>query len=177
MIVSLGGGNVTTIVNNAADVEIAGLEFEFTAQITKGLSGFLNYGYLDAEFTDFTVSDSEGNPVDNSGLELRNAPESTLGVGLDYFLPLSFGEFSAHYNYWWRDEYHTILNNDPIGLVEDAGFHNASIDMVFGENYRVSVYGRNLGDERFARVVPIGITTWGNYNPPEHYGIEFTAEF
>ena len=39
VIVSLGGGNVTTIVNNAADVEIAGLELEFTAQITKRSPG------------------------------------------------------------------------------------------------------------------------------------------
>ena len=51
------------------------------------------------------------------------------------------------------------------------------LDLTFGDHYRLSVYGRNLGDERFARVVPIGISTWGNYNPPEHYGVEFTAEF
>lgn len=177
VITNLGDGNVTTIVNNAADVEIAGLELEFTAQITRGLSAFLNLGFLDAEFTDFTVSDSEGNKVDNSGLELRNAPEKTLGLGLDYYLPLSFGMFSAHYNYRWRDEYHTILNNNPIGLVDSGDFHNASLDLNIGDHYRISVYGRNMGDERYARVIPIGISTFGQYSPPEHYGVEFTAEF
>ena len=177
VITNLGDGNVTTIVNNAADVEIAGLELEFTAQITRGLSGFLNYGYLDAEFSDFEVSDSDGNVVDNSGLELRNAPESTVGLGLDYYLDLGFGELSVHYNYRWRDEYHTILNNNPIGLVDSGGFHNASIDLAIGEHYRVSVYGRNLGDERYARVIPIGISTFGQYSAPDHYGVEITAEF
>ena len=177
VIVNLGDGNVTTIVQNAADAEIAGLELELTAQITAGLSAFINYGYIDAEFTDFTVSDSEGNEVDQSDLELRNAPEQNVNVGLDYYLPLSFGEFSLHYNYRWRDEYHTIIDNKPKGLVESAGFHNASIDLNFLENYRVSVYGRNIGDERYARVVDIGISSWGSYNSPEQYGIEFTLDF
>ena len=177
VITNLGGGNVTTIVNNAADAEISGLELEFTAQLTRGLTAFLSIGFLDAEFSKFIVSDAQGNEVDNSGLELRNAPEQTVGAGLSYFVPLSFGEFSAHYNYRWRDEYHTILDNNPQGLVDSGDFHNASIDLSFGEHYRLSVYGRNMGDERYARVVPIGITTFGSYSPPEHYGVEFTANF
>jgi iron complex outermembrane recepter protein len=177
VIVNLGGGNVTTIVQNAADAEITGIELELTAAITSGLSGFINFGYIDAEFTEFIVSDNDGNIVDQSDLELRNAPEQTINVGLDYYLPFSFGEFSAHYNYRWRDEYHTILNNNPKGLVESGGFHNASLDMTFGEHYKVSVYGRNIGDERYARVVDIGISSWGSYNSPEQYGVEFSLAF
>jgi iron complex outermembrane recepter protein len=177
VLVNLGEGNVTTIVYNAADVEITGLELEFVAQITSGLSAFLNYGYLDAEFTDFTISDDDGNAVDNSSLELRNAPEQTVGVGLDYFLPLSFGEFSAHYNYRWRDEYHTMLDNNPKGLVDAGGFHNASIDLTFGDHYKLSVYGRNMGNERYARAVDFGLVSWGNYNSPEQYGVEFSLSF
>ncbi|KZX59327.1 hypothetical protein A3709_13585 [Halioglobus sp. HI00S01] len=135
MITNLGDGNVTTIVNNAADVEISGLELELTAQISRGRSGFLNTGFIDAEFSDFTVSDSEGNPVDNSGLELRNAPESTLNVGLDYYLPMGAIELGLHYNYRWRDEYHTILNNDERGLVDAGGFHSSSVDLNWGEHF------------------------------------------
>lgn len=177
VIVNLGNGNVTTIVLNAADAEISGLELEFVTQITSGLSAFLNYGFIDADFTNFKVSDSEGEVVDNSGLNLRNAPEQTFSLGLDYFLPLSFGELSAHYNYQWRDEYDTLITNDPKGLVDAGGFHNASIDMTFGEHYKVSVYGRNMGNERYARVVDIGISSWGSYNSPEQYGVEFSLAF
>ncbi|MEH6582051.1 MAG: TonB-dependent receptor [Halioglobus sp.] len=177
VIVNQGNGNITTIVLNAADAEIAGVELEFTAQITGGLSAFFNLGIIDAEFTEFIVSDLEGNIVDNSDLELRNAPETNIGLGLDYFLPLSFGELGAHYTYRWRDEYHTILNNNPKGLVESAGFHNASLDLMFGEHYRVSVYGRNIGNERYARVVDIGLSSWGNYNSPEQYGVELSLAF
>ncbi|TDG14848.1 TonB-dependent receptor [Seongchinamella unica] len=177
VITDLGDGNVTTIVNNAADVEIWGLEAEFNAQFTAGLSGFFNAGYLNAEFSDFMVSDQEGNPVDNSGLELRNAPEYTFAAGLNYYLTLGEVEVGMHYNYRWRDEYHTILNNDPRGLVDAGGFHNASVDLRFGEHYLLSVYGRNMGDERYARVIPIGISTFGQYSPPENYGVELTVNF
>ena len=130
---------------------------------------------IDAEFSEFTVLDSEGNPVDNSGLELRNAPESTVNVGLDYYLPVGFAELSLHYNYRWRDEYHMILNNDERSLVESAGFHNASFDMEFSENSTISVYGRNLGDERYARVIPIGISPFGQCSPPKRYGVELNV--
>ena len=171
-VIDLGGGNVTTIVYNAADAEIAGLELELAAQITAGLSGFLNFGFLDAEYKDFFAAG-----VDVSDRELRNAPEQTVGVGLDYNANLGFGELGLHYNYHWRDEFHTVLSNDERGLVDSGGFHNASIDLTFAENYKLSVYGRNIGDERFQRAVPIGISGWGNPNQPEHYGVEFTVEF
>lgn len=171
-VVDLGGGNVTTIVYNAADATIYGLELELTAQITTGLTGFLNLGFLDAEYDDFIAAG-----VDVSDRELRNAPEQTVGLGLDYNADLGFGELGLHYNYQWRDEYHTVLSNDIRGLVDSGDFHNASIDLTFAENYRVSVYGRNIGDERYQRAVPIGITGWGNLNQSEQYGIEFVAEF
>ena len=101
----------------------------------------------------------------------------TIGIGLDYILPVSFGEIGMHYNYQWREEYHTIIDNAPIGLVDAGGFHNASIDVAFSDSYRLSVYGRNLGDERYARVIPIGVSTFGQYSAPKHYGIELIAEF
>ena len=70
---------------------------------------------------------------------------------------------------------------DPVRVansLESWTLYNARISVADVNNqWRLMLWGRNLGDERFARVVPIGITTWGNYNPPEHYGIEFTAEF
>ena len=91
--------------------------------------------------------------------------------------PVAFGEFGAHYNYQWRDEYEGNLGNDVRAHIDAGGFHNASVDLSFAENYRVSVYGRNLGDERFTRVIPIGITAFGQYNQGKHYGIELTAKF
>ena len=58
------------------------------------------------------------------------------------------------------------------------GFHNASIDLNFLDHYRVSVFGRNLSDERYARVVLIPpVSNFGQWNAPRHYGVEFTLNF
>ncbi|WP_145999132.1 TonB-dependent receptor [Oceanicoccus sp. KOV_DT_Chl] len=178
-VIDTGGGNVTTIVYNAADAKIQGLEIELTGQVTADFSAFLNIGLLDAEFTDFEVGvlGSPGVTVDVSDRELRNAPDTTIAIGVDYVTLISVGEFGAHYNYRWRDEVHSVLTNDERGLADSAGFHNASLDLTIDEKYKVSVYGRNLTDERFVRAIPIGISTFGQYNPPRNYGIEFTAKF
>lgn len=44
--------------------------------------------------------------------------------------------------------------------------------------YRVSAYGRNITDERERVTTRIpGLTTWGNWNQGENYGVEFQVSF
>jgi iron complex outermembrane recepter protein len=172
-------GAVGTVVLNASDVEIYGVELEFTAALTENLTMFANYGYIHSEYSEFDEDlNGDGTVTDNSGLILRNTPENTFGAGANWVQPLSFGDVAVNYNYFWRDEYQTIFQNDPLGVVEAAGFHNASIDLNFLEHYRVSVFGRNLSDERYARVILIDpVSTFGQYNAPRSYGVEFTMQF
>ncbi len=172
-------GSVSTIVTNASDVEIYGLELEFTALLTDKLSMFMNVGLLESEYTDFDADiTGDGIVTDNSGLEIRNAPETTFGLGVDWIQPVGNGDIGVHYNYMWRDEFQTIFQNDPLGKVDSAGFHNASIDYNFLEHYRISFYGRNLTDERFARVILIKpVSNFGQWSPPRTYGAEFTLKF
>jgi iron complex outermembrane receptor protein len=179
VIVPDANGSVGTIVTNASDVEIYGLELEFTALLTEELSMFMNLGLLESEYTEFDADiTGDGIVTDNSGLELRNAPETTFALGLDWVKPLGNGDVGVHYNYLWRDEFQTIFQNNPLGRVDSAGFHNASVDYNFLDNYRISFYGRNLSDERYARVVLIApLTNFGQYNEPRNYGVEFTLNF
>ncbi|GMG88372.1 TonB-dependent receptor [Biformimicrobium ophioploci] len=172
-------GSVGTVVRNAADVDIQGLEIELTAAVTANLNVFMNLGLLDTEYKDFMADISgDGIATDNSGLVIRNAPERTLGIGADYVKQLTFGEFSANYNYRWRDEYQTIFGNDPLGLVDTTAFHNLSLNLNIEDKYEVSIYGRNLTDERYARVILIPpVSNFGQYTPPRHYGVSFTANF
>ena len=172
-------GAVGTVVRNASEVEIMGLEVELTAALTERLTVFLNYGYLDSEYTEFDADiNGDGIVTDNSGLTLRNTPENTVQAGATWAQSLSFGELALNYNYYWRDEYQTIFQNDPFGEVESAGFHSASVDLFFLDHYRVSVYGRNLSDERYSRVILIPpVSNFGQWNEPRNYGVEFTLEF
>lgn len=172
-------GAVGTVVLNASDVEISGLEIELTTVLTEHLTTFANFGYIDSEYANFEADlIGDGVVTDNSDLKLRNTPEFTVQLGGTWTQPLSFGELSVNYNYYWRDDYQTIFQNDPLGHVDAAGFHNASVDLAFLEHYRVSVYGRNLSDERYARVILIPpVSSFGQWNEPLNYGVELIMEF
>jgi iron complex outermembrane receptor protein len=179
IIVADANGTVGTIVSNASDVEIMGLELELTAAITSKLTVFLQAGIIDSEYSEFDADiTGDGVITDNSGLSIRNTPENTFGAGGNWVQPLSFGDLAVNYNYFWRDEFQTIFDNDPLGVVESAGFHNASVDINFLDHYRLSFYGRNLSDERYARVVLIPpVSNFGQYNEPRNYGVEFSLKF
>ena len=172
-------GSVSTVVRNASDVDIQGLEVELVAALTDHLNLSANLGLLDTEYKEFFADISgDGVATDNSGLVIRNAPETTFGLGLDYVRDIGIADLSANYSYRWRDEYQTIFGNDPLGWVDITAFHNASVSLDFNEKYELSVYGRNLTDERYARVILIPpVANFGQYTPPRHYGIAFTARF
>lgn len=172
------GGNVDTAVANASDATMEGAEIEVSALLYEGLTAFVQGGYLNAEYDEFST-DLPGLPADASGLEMRNAPKYTFGTGINYTHSV-FGDSEMSYDvtYNWRDDYVTIFNNDPLGEVDAAGFWNANIDLRYKDMLTVSVYGRNLGDERYNRTVTIPpISTFSQWNEPRNYGVTVTYEF
>jgi iron complex outermembrane recepter protein len=178
IIVADAGGNVDTVVVNASDATLSGAELEISAALYEGLTAFAQGGYLDAEYDEFSTN-VPGLPTDASGLEMRNSPEFTYGAGLNYIHPIfQHSEMSYDVAYNWRDDYVTIFDNDPIGEVDAAGFWNANIDLRYKDMLTVSIYGRNLGDERFNRTVAIPpISTFSQWNEPRNYGVTVTYEF
>jgi iron complex outermembrane receptor protein len=172
-------GNVDTAVLNASDAQLFGAELETTALLYDGLTLSAQIGYLDAEYDEFLVEGIIGVPEDASDLEMRNAPEWTFGANLNYVHSLfDHSEMAYNVNYRWRDDYMTIFNNDPLGRVDAAGFWDANIDYTWDETITVSVYGRNLGDERYRRVVLIEpISAFGQWNEPRNYGVTVTYQF
>jgi iron complex outermembrane receptor protein len=172
-------GTVGTVVVNASDAEMYGVELELTAAVTANLNMFLQLGTLKSEYKNYITDISgDGTATDNSHLDIRNAPEMTFGIGANYVRDVSFGEVLLNYNYNWRDDYTSSVTNEDIGEIEAAGFHSASADLTFMDHYTVSIYGRNLSDERYKRAVGIPpVSTFAYYNAPRNFGIEFTAQF
>jgi iron complex outermembrane receptor protein len=179
-IVPLPSGNVGTIVSNAATVEIGGLELELVAALTENIRLQASYGYLDAEYKDYNADiNGDGVITDNSDLTLRRTPENTFGLSATYSEDFGDVAFVGDISYRWRDEIETISDNDPIGHVDSYGLWSASADFTFSEQYQISVYGRNLGDQRHAEsVINIGpLTSTGTYNQPRNWGVEFSYTF
>jgi len=179
IIVSDPDGNVDTVVVNASDASMDGVELEVSALVYEGLTLFAQGGYLDASYDEFLIDDIPGVPTDGSTLDMRNAPEYTAGAGVNYVHAL-FGhsQVSLDVTYNWRDSYVTIFNNDPLGQKDAAGFWNANVDFRYKDMLTFSVFGRNLGDERYYRAVAIPpISTFGQWNEPRNYGVTVTYEF
>ncbi len=168
-----------TSVVNAADVEMLGFEFEGEIQITSGWSARTSVGYLDAEYDAFDAELVQGGgEQDYSYLNLRNAPEWTFSAGTQYVMQVGNGDLAFNLNYRWTDDYDTILLNNEVGKQDSHETVDMSIDYDFNDRYRISVWGRNLTDEKTRRVVVIsGIENFGQYSMGEDYGVEFVAKF
>jgi len=170
--------NVATVVRNAASMEMTGFELEMQYQVTAAWDLMVTYGYLEAEYADY-LADLNGDGVitDNSGLIPRNTPENTFGITTSYTTQIGDGELKGRLSYRFRDEMNTDSSNKPQGALDSIENVNATISYSL-ENYSITVWGRNLTDEREQRWATIGgITDRGWWNEPATLGITFAASY
>jgi iron complex outermembrane receptor protein len=194
VLVPVGIANVATIVRNAATEEISGVEVDLSWQITANWFLRANYGYLDASYENF-VADIDGGaiiePTDNSYLRPRNTPENTFGVSTTYTLAVGPGNFQGVLAYRYRDSIEVDLvsqvpakavspiDSGGIGSMGSIYDLSAQLSYMFSDDrYRVTVYGKNLTDQRELYNQTIGgIATRGYWNDPRTYGVEFAVSF
>ena len=194
ILVPRGPADVATIVRNAATEEISGLEVDLNWQITERWSLRANYGYLDAKYENF-IADIDGGdviePTDNSYMRPRNTPENSFGINTTYTLPLGSANLQGVLAYRYRDSIEVDLVSQvptkPVSPVDSGGIGSmgsiddlsAQLSFMFSDNrYRITVYGKNLTDEREVFTQTIGgIATRGYWNDPRTYGVEFAFSF
>jgi iron complex outermembrane receptor protein len=171
---------------NAADVDASGLELELTAALTDRLTLRANIGVLDTKYNEFLLDRNfDGVLEDFSGREVVRSPDLTAGIDLTYLQTLgSGGSIRWNMNYNHEDE-NTYYYNDDIGsdfdtVLEARDIVNASLTWTDAEDrYHVSVYGKNITDDRYktASQAVGALWTFANYGAPDNYGIEFGARF
>ncbi|BFM08808.1 TonB-dependent receptor [Halioxenophilus aromaticivorans] len=142
------------LITNAASATSNGLEIELLALLTDATRLSINYGYLKAEYDDFTgnlfgETDSNGNLInsDFSGNVLRRAPEHQLALSLTQDWQLPGGVITGELSYNWKDSQHTTIDNDPYLAIEDYAIVDASLTWLADEMWRVSVFVHNATDE------------------------------
>ena len=170
--------NVATVVRNASSLEMTGLELEMMFQITSAWDIMATYGYLDSEYDDYFADiTGDGIVTDNSDLEPRNTPENTFGLTTTYTVQIGEGELKARLSYRFRDEMESESSNNPLGSLDSIDNLNANIDFNIS-NYTISVWGKNITDEREERWSTIGgLTSRGWWNEPSTYGVTVSASF
>ncbi len=178
ILVPVNLANVATVVRNAGELELDGIEVEVMYQMTEELFLRMSYGYIDAQYADFTADlNGDGTITDNSGLTPRYTPENTFGLTAIYNRSLGAGNLNASLSFRWTDDVETSPDNHPRGHRDDIDNVSANVTYSWADGrYAVTAFGRNMTDERAAGGPYIGgLTQARAWNEPETYGVEFAV--
>jgi iron complex outermembrane receptor protein len=176
---------VAAVTRNAAAAEINGFELELSALPARGWLVQAGVGYLDAEYTEL----EEANLVTDLyvlGLdsELVNAPEWSTSVGIqyDYPIPRFGGEITTRIDWSYRSEIYKDALNFPE--LRQDGYHLLDLAMIYrsaDDTWEVSVFGKNITDERYivsgyANALTYG-TAFATLGRPAEWGVSFAYHF
>ena len=150
-LVPVSSGISLVVINNAASSTINGLELETSLLLSSDWNIDFNYGYLDATFDEYPFSST----LDFSGNRLARSPEHTYTLALGYNKETDWGTLDARLAYAWRSEIFFEADNnlvDPESSEDALGLVDFSAGLTKGQ-WGLSLWGRNLTDERYRRQV------------------------
>ncbi len=174
--------NNNTVIRNAAEAEILGLEIEGTALL--GQRWVLDFGatYLDAEFANFEAIDPKAPELGLQvldGRRLPRAPEFKYSVGLTYTAPVAAGDLSLRVDYTWQDEVFFSAFNVAQLYQDSYGWGRARATYEPSDGgWSVAAFVDNISDEEIISNATfngdiIDSTVTGNMAPPRTVGVEF----
>jgi iron complex outermembrane receptor protein len=192
-----------TLVGNAAAATIRGFELDLNARVTDALTISGSLGLLDAEYDSYprgVVVNGVITPADFSNLNLRRTPDVTASLGFDYRFLLDNGDVVLSASYQYISEYDTTITpargtgvfvngvfvppvNDPRARTQALKSLDASLtwnlDLSESNTVKLSVFGRNLTDERgLGAALPIsGLWAFGGARAPRTWGVEIGYQF
>lgn len=154
-------------------VDLKGVDLDFTAELPEGVRFFGGYGYVDGEVKKF-----EGNPA-FEGNTAPGAFKSTFNLGLTKTFMITDAlelvprvEYRRYGEIWWDVANTPGTKRDPLEL------YSARLSLRGGQ-WEVSAYGDNLTNEKyFQEVVPLlGVFTVNYRGPTRSYGLEARYNF
>ena len=173
------GTGQKTVVTNASEATIQGLELEVQALIGEGFSLRANIGFLDTEYDNFQYTDAVSlETVDLSYLEFRRAPDVTATVDGTYEWDTSTGRAWLRASYHFLGSHWVNVTNSPELRNEGQGLLDASVNWEFND-WQFSFFGRNLTDEDgYTHGYDVaGLWSYSAVRPPRTYGLEAIYRF
>jgi len=173
--------NVATVVRNASNLDILGLELEAQFQATEHWKLRASYGLLDAEYNGYNADiTGDGVVTNNDNLTPQNTPDHTFSVNSAYTIPLGAGELGSYVSFRWRDDLEGQVANLPRGRRDDIINLNANVTYTWGDDgqYRLAAFGKNITDERentFGIIAPL--LAYRVWNEGARYGLQFDYNF
>ena len=174
----VGGGPLT---QNAGTAEIRGAELELMAVPTPPLNLSLALGYTNAEYTDLNPPTTDLAASLTLDAWLPNTPEWTASASAEYTVPVAWGTLAFRIDYSHTDDLYNDAQNSPFLFQDAYDLWNTAIRYTSPtEAWEVSLFGTNLGDERY---ITSGDSNFGlgfheaNYNRPREFGVSVRRHF
>ncbi len=190
-----GAGGFSTVVQNAAEATIIGLEAELVVQLIAGLNVNAGYGYVDPEYDEFISFDNLTGELsdisDDRAFEFT--PENSYNVSLNYTFPQFSENGTLHARLDWAGQSKVrftpkISGNNDLAQ-QSYDLFNARLsyaDIAMGDGaLTISLWGRNLTDEEYKiggyefdisgfGLGRVGANQWGE---PRTYGLDVSYRF
>ncbi|TCO78572.1 TonB-dependent receptor [Chromatocurvus halotolerans] len=159
-VVNGAAGLLRGFLANADRVEISGLELEATMNPADSWTLALGYAYTDAEYASFAeapppleLSGGGISSVDLSGEPLPGVSKHAITADLEMRRPvdLGFGPTSAflRVNARYRSRWSSSPSASGFMWVDDNTLVNATLGVDLGSNATLSLWGRNVFDEKY----------------------------
>jgi iron complex outermembrane recepter protein len=181
------GTATETIVDNAAQASINGIELETQYLLTDNLRLRGQWGFVSGKYDEFEAFNrATGNIDDVSSIrEFGFAPEFNVGIGADYLQPLPKELGDLHFIAWYAWADGTTGNfgqPDPAGLDRNVFDSRGEADFTLAwENkwLTVAAFVKDAfhHDNYLATSVDVGVFWFGAVAPGRTWGVEFTREF
>lgn len=191
--VTLPGGAVATIIQNAAAGYITGAEFQFAIEPSPYFQVSTAYTYLYAKYTSFNGGTGIG---DVSESRFPNTPTSQVTVTpiVTMPIPAAAGKLTAQGTLYAQSGIATDAFNVPNGQPEvDLDVPGANIggyarvdlriqwDHIMSSQVSAGLYALNVFDKRYITGTDNQLNTFGIrsavFSPPPMYGVEVRYEF
>ncbi|HWW57615.1 MAG TPA: TonB-dependent receptor [Sphingopyxis sp.] len=166
---------LTTVVANAANAKIRGLEGEVTLAVTDGLTLSGSGSVIDAKYLDYV---DVGRGLDFTGNKLPRAADYQFSVAADYETPVS-GKLTlkAHVDYVYQDS----IFYGPDNTNREPGYGQLNARLGIGaidDRWTISLWGKNLTNKLYrVSVIPFLGDEASLYGAPRTYGVRVSGKF
>jgi iron complex outermembrane receptor protein len=176
-----GGTGQQTLVVNAAEATINGIELDLSWLVTANFTLEGNLGFLDSEYDEL---EDPALGVDLSYLDLRRAPDVTATLAPVLTLPIGPGQLTARVAARYVDDMELTFLNSPQSSVDSHTVVDGSITYTI-DQVSISVWGLNLTeDDSWTQAYDVGTSaafpglwTYTAIRPPRTYGAVVSWNF
>lgn len=146
--------NNTSVVSNASDVQISGVELEGLVRVSPHLSFGINASYTESEFVSFDNGPcpafSAELQCDLSGRPLPNVPNWAVSTSVVHVVPVGSFELMSALQYFYKGSRYASPDLDPVTYQGEVNLVNASIRLSDKQaGWNISLWARNLTDEYY----------------------------